>query len=493
VPQSARTITMTKDTVVVAGFFYGVACSPLRIVGDPSLVSVASPVFSDTGSGCGTGYYFDELRFRSSQPGQADTPSRYRTSLFLTFDGSGVLPPYVTIGGDVANCFGRNLTTGTGDWTSFGIGRGTVRCDVTGAITISVEACQALTINPQVHVVGEPASVRHTWAVPETIFVPDKSGLIVGLDTSEFHFVEALGTTMQGGKLVYTDVPSGACHDNGVLQPGVDVALMPMSPSGFQFEGWGETPPDQEQTAVVVRRTTDDAPTMTETPLYQVECHTVTLDAGIRLEGEPARCPGSAPEDNSYVAGTAVQVRAQYEYNGRKLNTFLSGVISKQIYEDEKTLDLVAYAYVDRDRHVQADYPSSGESTARGIAQGLKLTSGIFAIAAPIVFGMVFPPAGILFSVMGAGAGLAALAGLDQVAAGFDLLNPTKITACAARWAFNTTGDPTGAYNAGAIAGTTNKIVQVMQGKDVLTPAVSGAGFAAGAAGFVAGLYSAQV
>jgi hypothetical protein len=496
VPQSARAFTITADTTVVAGFYYGLVCSPLTVYGDRSLVSVASPVYSDTGSGCGNGYYFDELKYRLAQPGQTATAEdlrKYRTTLFLTFDTSRPLPPYVSIRGDVSNCFGRNVTTSTGDWTPFGIGRGTVRCDVTGPIIINVEACQALEINPQVHVIGEPADVRHTWAVPQTIYVPDDTGRILGLDTSEFHFVEALGTGMQGGNLVYQDIPLGACHDNGVLPPDTDVALMAMSPSGFAFEGWGETPPGEPQTAVVLRTTTDDAPTMTATPLYEVACHTVTLDAGMHLEGEPARCPGSSPEDNSYVAGTAVQVRAQYEYNGRKLVTFLSGVINKQIYEDPVTLDLIGYAYVDRDRHVQGDYPSSGESLGRGIVQGLKLSSGIFAIAAPIVFGMMFPPAGILFSVMGAGAGLASLAGLDEVAAGFDLLYPTKITACAARWAFSTTGDPTGAYNPGAIAGTTNKIVQILQGKDVLTPTISGAGFGAGAAGFVAGLYSAQV
>jgi len=66
-----------------------------------------------------------------------------------------------------------------------------------------------------------------------------------------------------------------------------------------------------------------------------------------------------------------------------------------------------------------------------------------------------FPPAGILFAVLGAGAGIANLIpGGGKVAAVFELLNPTAMTTCIARWSFNNAGDPTGGKNIGAIGKT---------------------------------------
>jgi hypothetical protein len=494
VTQSARTISVTENTVVVAGFYYGVACSPLSVYGDVGLVSVSSPVFSDTGGGCGNGYYFDELKYRTFTDGAGQVRDSWRTTLQLTFDPSGPLPTYVSIRGDVTTCFGRNLTTQTGDTTPFGIGRGTVTCDVTGPIVVQVEACQAIVPNPLIHVAGQPAGVRHGWTIPRTMFLPDPDGRIIGIDTSEFSFVETVGVGVSQGTAVYTDLPSGACGDNNVVPPDTGVALFAMAPVGFEFQGWAEYDTPDPASNPDGRRTTRDAPTMTASPLYEVKCFTVTLDAGITLEGEPARCPGSSVDDNSYVAGTAVQVRAQQTYNGRILTGFRSGVVANQVYEDPVTLDLIGYAYVDRDLHVQADYPSSAESTARGVAQGLKITSGLFAIMAPILFSAAFPPAGILFSVLGAGAGLASLAGQDDIAAVFDLINPTKITMCAARWAWGTSDDPTGSYNLGKIVTTGNKLVKLLRGQPIVDPNASNAGtLGGGMAGFLLGLYTNQV
>jgi hypothetical protein len=65
------------------------------------------------------------------------------------------------------------------------------------------------------------------------------------------------------------------------------------------------------------------------------------------------------------------------------------------------------------------------------------------------------PRVGILFAVLGAGAGIANLIpGGGQVASVFDLLNPTKVTTCMARWSFNNAGDPTGGKNLAKIGKT---------------------------------------
>jgi hypothetical protein len=95
---------------------------------------------------------------------------------------------------------------------------------------------------------------------------------------------------------------------------------------------------------------------------------------------------------------------------------------------------------------------------------------------------------------MGAGAGLASLAGQDDIAAMFDLVNPTKITACAARWAFSTTDDPTGGYNIGSIVTTSNRLIKVLRGLPVVNPNGDNAGMLGGGmASFLTGLYTAQV
>jgi hypothetical protein len=128
---------------------------------------------------------------------------------------------------------------------------------------------------------------------------------------------------------------------------------------------------------------------------------------------------------------------------------------------------------------------------------------------------MLFPPAGIFFSLMAAGAGLfSLLPGGDGPASVFDLVNPTKITVCAAQWAFSNPGNPTGGSNVGAIISTANTLRKAAAGADVLTKPVAdlrslpgiggklpdsladapgGLSFALGAAALGYGLYTAGI
>ena len=129
----------------------------------------------------------------------------------------------------------------------------------------------------------------------------------------------------------------------------------------------------------------------------------------------------------------------------------------------------------------------------RGVAQGLKFTVGFFAVAAPIFVGLAFPPAGVLLAFIGMGSGLANLIGDDEIASGFELMNPTGITACAARWAFTNAGSATGGKSPGGTLSTLNTIYKFGMDSDVFTAPVGYVGGATGIANFAYGLYSAGI
>ena len=241
-------------------------------------------------------------------------------------------------------------------------------------------------------------------------------------------------------------------------------------------------------------KTTATSRTMVVNPSYTVTCYTVTFGEGVSILGDAPRCPGSSEADNRFIAGTAIQVRAENSVGGRGLEGFRAGIVGGQVYEDPETKRLTGYAFVDGDKHVTAYYPSAGESFENGVIKGLKLTSGIFAVALPIFVGMLFPPAGILFGILGAAGGIAALIpGGDKIAAAFDLVNPTKITTCIARWSYANTDDPTGGANVGSIVSTANTIRKVINGVEVFVEPVGPIGAAGGAASFGYGLYEAGI
>ena len=169
-------------------------------------------------------------------------------------------------------------------------------------------------------------------------------------------------------------------------------------------------------------------------------------------------------------------------------------MVANQVVEDKDTGAMTAFVVVDGDKSVRADYPSKSEAVRRAIVQGLKISVGILAVLAPIALGMVFPPAGILFAFLGAGAGILNLIPHGKEVAGvFDLLNPTKITTCAARWGFSNTGDPTGGLGAGGIISTANTTRKVLNGINVLSEKVGPLGIAGGIAGAGYGLYDAGI
>ncbi len=177
-----------------------------------------------------------------------------------------------------------------------------------------------------------------------------------------------------------------------------------------------------------------------------------------------------------------VQVEAENYFNGRFVNKFKTGVLAGQVWEDPDTQDIIGYVLVTQDHNVTADYPTTGERVGRGIAQGFKLVAGVLAVAGPIIIGTLIPPAGILFAVLGAGAGIAVLAGQDEIASAFDLINPTSIVTCAARWAFSNTGQASGGGNYGAIGSTGWKLISLLRGKDVLAVSITSTTIAMGGA-----------
>ena len=108
---------------------------------------------------------------------------------------------------------------------------------------------------------------------------------------------------------------------------------------------------------------------------------------------------------------------------------------------------------------------------------------------------MLFPPAGIFFGFLSAAAGIASLIkpGGAEVAGVLDLINPTKITTCAARWAFSNAGNPTGGLGVGGIISTANTLRKVYNGVDVVFEGVGPVGLGGSALSLGYGLYDAGI
>lgn len=101
------------------------------------------------------------------------------------------------------------------------------------------------------------------------------------------------------------------------------------------------------------------------------------------------------------------------------------------------------------------------------------------------------PPIGIALAVLGTAAGISNLIpGGEDMGSFFELIDPTNITECAARWAFDNTGNPTGGANPGSIVATANNIRKYNMYGDMLEPA-GAVGIASGIAGFGLGVYTA--
>ena len=515
---ATKVITVDKNLVVSAGFYLESACSRLIMVGS------TAELLSIENTGCGPGYYFD---LQKQQAMRIDVP---QSEVWQTSDRSVLhatiadVPQdvYLNVRGDTRQCFGSagdpaGPSENTGDWKVYGpLASPGADCYVGGPITVQAQACQSIVATPAIHVVG--GGSYGTETLPGVLYLIGPDSKIGAFSLDGFAWVETISVEVESDGLRFVDIQTGPCRDAGNAFPsGQDVAIWGMGPgSGFQFDGWeGIDPNGVIPSNPMLRTTTATERTMPITPSYTIECHTITIGEGISIIGDVPRCPGTGEGDNSYIAGTAIQVHAVQYIGDRIINSFNSGVVGDQITEDPDTKELTAFVYVDKDKHITADYPTSNERIERGIIQGMKIVSGIVAVAAPILLSMAFPPAGILFSVLGAAAGLAAsIPGGDKVAAVFDLVNPTKITVCAAQWAFNNDGNPTGNTNVGAIVSTANTIRKVINGADVLTQPVAdlrtlpgigaklperlgnlpgGLSFALGGAALGYGLYSAGI
>ncbi len=188
-------------------------------------------------------------------------------------------------------------------------------------------------------------------------------------------------------------------------------------------------------------------------------------------------------------------MRAAQHIGERVLYGFKSGVVGGQIVEEDKTKALIGFVLMDVDgKVVTGDYPTESEAIGRAIVQGLKISAGILAIVAPIALGLLFPPAGIFFAFLGAAAGIVNLIPHGAEVAGvLDLINPTKITTCAARWAFSNTGNPTGGLNPGSIGSLAWTGFKVYKGKDVITQNIGKFGIGGSVLGTAAGLYEAGI
>jgi len=499
VPRAARVFTMTANVATVAGFYLDSVCSRLRVSGQPNLVSL------DT-AGCGPGYYFDLTKLAALREGGKRTDywrTKDRTLLSAAVNPAVPLDVYVSVTGDVRGCFGmRDASSGPAETNdaqkSFGPLRGTKTCYLSGDIRIDIQSCQSVVSSPLILVAGEASGQLHgDYALPSPMFVPDANGVIGAYEMAKFDWVQGAEVTNDGkGGVAYATPAAGACSDAAnAFQANTDLALIATAPANaYTFMGFRDS--DDDSLAAVnpyVTVTSSSERTLVAQPVYVVVCHTVTFTTGIEVKGAAPYCPGTSPEQNSFIKGLAIEVRATANVDGRWVQKFTSGVASGSIYEEPGTSNLIGYVFVDGDKTVSAYYPSATERIGVGIAQVFKIGAGILAVAAPIVFGIVFPVAGIFFGVLAAGAGISSLLGSDKAASFFDLLNPTKIATCAARWSFGNAGDPTGGANLGKIVSTGNKIRQISDGADVTRVSISNVTAFTSSAGFVTGLYSAGI
>lgn len=496
VPAAARTIVLDADTQVVAGFYLDTVCSSLSINGDRGVMTFAA-------DGCGPGSYFDTQKQQALRMG-VDPASlyqrQYRSTLRGTVNPDVKLDVYVSVRGDTSECFGSPMvrepvTDRSASTTAGPLTRGEKTCEIAGPIVVTVQACQTIVSNPRLHLAGDITGATFGAAdLPSTIYAPGPDGVIGTYELTDFDWVQGVPVGLVGGQLELQGQRSGPCKDAGNAFPAnTDLALFATSPApGITFIGFGDAAPAEQTQNPILATTTATARTLTVSPDYVVECRTLGLGEGITvLEG--TYCPGVDPSLNMFIQGTAVKVQAAAQLpDGRWTEAFRTGIVGGQIGSDSGG-NLFAFVYMDSDKSVTADYPNSKQRFERGFVQGLKIASGVAAVAAPVLLGWWFPPAGALFAYLGAAAGIANLIpGGKEVGQIFELIDPTNITECAARWAFSNSGDPTGGPNVGSQLSTANTIRKIYQAQDVLEPP-GALGFAGGLAAFGYGVYSAGV
>jgi hypothetical protein len=336
---------------------------------------------------------------------------------------------------------------------------------------------------------------RTRGRVPDTFYVTGPDGYI--RPVSDYQWGQALPVKPVAGGKYQLAGTSGPCAAGiNLFAPNTDVLVYASAPSqGFRFLGWTGYGPDPVPQTPLHKITDDTAKTLPGSASYLVACHTVTFGEGIHVAGDAPYCPGSTPAERSFIFGMSIPVRADYRIGDRTIEKFTSGVAADQISEDPATLDWYGYVTVGVGTKVTALYQSSADRTNTEILKGFKFGAGIVAVVLPVVLGTAFPPLGMFFAAMGTIAGISSfIPGGQGAAALFDLLNPTKITGCIARWGFTNAGSPGGQQNIGSMISTGKTIGQaVFTTKDLLTFDLGPLGVAGGAASIGYGLYDAGI
>ena len=496
----ARTVTMTADLTLTAGFYFKDTCSALQIIDNVNILT-----FDD--DGCGPGQYFDlqkQSALRNGDDPASYWQARYRTQLTAHVNPNIPLAVYASVRGDVGTCFGAGAasgpTTDLESWKTYGPLKGDISCAVGGAIQMQVATCQRFTTEVGFLADGDTSgTIYPASTVPSNLLVPGPDGLVGSIDLGTFNWMLSVPIQVTGGSVKAANYGDDPCTRGGInMYPaGRNLALYAFGPvSGFKFSGWDYLDPtglvDENPT---VAPTTDTSATVTAYPVYTVTCHTLSLGEGISVIGDAPYCPGLARGANSFIEGAAVQVKAAQHVGERPLYGFKKGVVGAQITKNPTTQELTSFVVMDSDKSVTADYPTKTEEVSRAIVQGLKISVGILAVVAPIALGMIFPPAGIFFAFLSAGAGIASLIkpGGAEVAAVLDLINPSKIATCAARWGFSNSGNPTGGLGVGGMMSTANTFRKLYQGVDVVFEKVGPLGVLGGAASLGYGLYDAGI
>ena len=492
----ALTFAMTANIAVTAGFFFADSCSSI-------LVSAAPDVIAFEDDGCGQGQYFDTYKqnwLRSGETDPANFTDTTRTEIAATVNPAIPVDVFVSVLGDARNCFGNTsaggaATTTDDGWTTYGPLTGRETCEVTGPIRIDVDTCQRFDAAPQFMSNGKLYPLS---SIPTQLYLPSPNGLVGSMSLDDFTWMQSgtIGFDAAGSPIA-SNFSADPCNRSGADTYPVNrnVALYAYGPTdGFVATGWMDPSTGVPGTQnPVLTRTTTTAPSQAVSPVYTLDCVQLGLGSGITILGSPARCPGADPRENWFVTGTAVQVRAAVNADGRTLHGFKEGVVAGQIAEEsESSKALIGFVVMDQSKRVTGDYPSNSEAVARALVQNLKVVVGVLAIMAPIALGMLFPPAGMFFAFLGAMAGIANMIPHGgPVASMFDLVNPTKITTCAARWGFTNSGDPTGGYGVGSLISGTNTLRKFVQGKELIFEKVGPLGMAGGAASLAYGLYEA--
>ncbi|MGE3193780.1 MAG: Ig-like domain repeat protein [Microbacteriaceae bacterium] len=488
VTAAARVIEkLDRDVTIIAGFFDADSCSRLTDAGSPGLLTFQS-------TGCGPGYYFDARKQTAGLEGvdpETLTAAKTYSTISALVNRQGPLGVYVTIQGDTPDCTGAVDAEG---FENLGLNTtGRLDCKAAGDVKVQADVCQPVVTDPVFTVKGR-AGTYGADSMPRTFYLTGQDGMVQ--EVTGFAWGQAIPVRQTDIGYIATAL-SGPCGATGnLMPPDTDILLYAGAPSnGFSFTGWTDVDEGEATGDSPRLRTTTSTDAELHTGIsYEVVCHTVTFAEGISIEGDAPYCPGSSPADNSFIAGTAIKVRAQYWLGDKSIEKFTSGVVGGQIYEDPANLDWVTYAYVDSDKKVAALWQNRTQRIGTEIAKSMKLVVAFTAVVAPVVLGMFFPPVGIFFAAMGTAAGIAGfIPGADKAAAVFDLLNPSKISACIARWGFTKPGSP-GGQNIGAMISTGKTVgTAVFTSKDVLVQNIGALGIAGAAASIGYGLYDAGI